>query len=212
MKTTTIDILRHGRTTADDIFRGQVDTPLADEGYQQMLNSLAPFRQEQSPWQLVVSSPLQRCHNFASDLAQDIEVEILAQRGFIEMDYGDWDGRRFKEVKAEDPELFKNVWQKPYDYAPPNGETFHEFYERIDGAWQTMVDDHQGKHILLVCHGGVIRALLGKLMQAPLTALSRVDVPYASLSQIKIYHQDGAADWPQLSFHQPFPTSNTTKP
>jgi broad specificity phosphatase PhoE len=204
METTTIDILRHGRTTADDIFRGQVDTPLAEEGFQQMQASLAPYR-DPSPWQLVVSSPLQRCLYFAETLGKEINSEVFSQRGFIEMDYGDWDGRPFKEVRAEDPELFNNVWQKPHDYAPPNGETFHEFYERVDNAWQQLIKDHQGKHILLICHGGVIRALLGKLMQSPLTALSRIDVPYASLSQIKIYHQAGRADWPQLSFHRPHP-------
>lgn len=204
METTTIDILRHGRTTADDIFRGQVDTPLAEEGFQQMHASLAPYR-DPSPWQLVISSPLQRCLHFAETLSKEINSEVLTHRGFIEMDYGDWDGRPFKEVRAEDPELFNNVWQKPYDYAPPNGETFHDFYERVDTAWQQLVTDHQGKHMLLVCHGGVIRALLGKLMQSPLTALSRIDVPYASLSQIKIYHQPGRADWPQLSFHRPRP-------
>jgi broad specificity phosphatase PhoE len=199
---TTVDLLRHGRTTADDIFRGQVDTPLSAEGYRQMQASLASYSAA-PPWQQIVTSPLQRCRHFAGELAASHSLPLHEDRGFIEMDFGDWDGRSFAEVRAADPQLFEQLWQRPDLHTPPNGESFAGFCARIHRAWQTLLATHSGQHILLVCHGGVIRALLGHVMQAPLTSLSRIEVPYASFSRIKIYHHPDAEDWPQLVSHGP---------
>jgi broad specificity phosphatase PhoE len=205
---TTVDLLRHGRTTADDILRGRIDVPLSDEGYQQMQQRVASYldtdQQPRAPWHNIVSSPLQRCAKFAGDLNQQHNIPITINDEFLEMDFGDWDGRDFAELKAQDPELFANIWRRPDKYQPPNGETFSGFSKRIGSAWHNLIEQHQGQHVLLVCHGGVIRALLGEIMQTPLTALSRIEVPYACLSRIRLYHQRGNPEpWPQLVFHNP---------
>ena len=200
---TTVDILRHGRTTADEILRGRIDVPLSGEGYQQMRDRVSPYMQESFPWQQLVSSPLQRCANFARDLAEAHGAELAIDQGFLEMDFGDWDGRSFEELQRENPELFAKIWRQPHKYSPPNGESFELFSRRITQAWEQLLEQHQGKHVLLVCHGGVIRALLGAVMQTPLTALSRVEVPYACLSRIRIHHNAAEEHWPQLVFHNP---------
>ncbi len=57
--------------------------------------------------------------------------------------------------------------------------------------------------MLVVCHGGVIRALLSYAMDMPVTALSRIQVPYACLSRIQVFHHPGEESWPQLIFHNP---------
>lgn len=202
MQTTTIDLLRHGRTTADNILRGRVDTPLSDEGYQQMQHSLQAL-QTAAPWQLVISSPLQRCAKFARDIAATLNCEAINNDGFIEIDFGDWDGRCTIELRAENPELYEKIWAAPGAYNVPGGETFQDFYARVDAAWQQLLREYRGKHILLVTHNGVIRAILGQLMQAPLASLPRIDVPYACLSRVTVYHEQGLADWPQLTFHRP---------
>ena len=181
---TTIDLLRHGQTRADDILRGRIDVPLSENGYQQMRDRVTPFIHSSLPWQQLITSPLQRCAAFAQDL-------------------GDWDGRPFAELKQEDPVLFSKVWREPHKYSPPNGESFQAFSTRISSAWDSLLQQYAGEHILLICHGGVIRALLGHIMQTPLTALSRIEVPYACLSRIRVHHQPGKSHWPQLIFHNP---------
>ncbi len=201
--TTTIDLLRHGQTQADDILRGRIDVPLSDNGYQQMQSRVAPFIDTALPWQQLITSPLQRCSKFAQDLGQQYGSPVHINHGFLEMDFGDWDGQPLKALEQEDPVLFNNIWREPHKYSPPNGEKFQAFSERIGTAWQELLTQHCGQHILLICHGGVIRALLGHVMQTPLTALSRIDVPYACLSRVQVYHQPGESNWPQLVFHNP---------
>ena len=200
---TTIDLLRHGQTQMDDILRGRIDVALSDNGYQQMQQRIAPFVKDGVPWQHIISSPLVRCAQFANDISAEHNTAMNTDDGFLEMDFGDWDGRPFKELQAENPELFAKIWRQPQHYHPPGGETFIGFAERIGGAWQNLIDQHNGKHVLLICHGGVIRSLLGHVMQTPLSSLSRIEVPYACLSRIKIYHEPGSEHWPQLIFHNP---------
>ncbi len=202
-RVTTIDLLRHGQTQADDILRGRIDVPLSENGYGQMQDRVAPYLKPKAPWHQVITSPLQRCAKFANDLSAQHGTPVNVNKGFLEMDFGDWDGRSFAELKAEDPVLFNKIWRQPDQYQPPGGESFPLFSARISAAWQAVLQQHSGEHILLICHGGVIRALLGHVMQTPLTSLSRIDVPYACLSRIKVHHQHGEKDWPQLIFHNP---------
>lgn len=200
---TTIDLLRHGQTTADDILRGRIDVPLSEAGYLQMSERVRPYIADSFPWQQVISSPLQRCARFANDLGTEHGAVVTIDEGFLEMDFGDWDGRSFDELRAEDPELFTRIWREPHKYSPPNGESFEVFVNRIVGAWDKVLDRHAGEHVLVICHGGVIRALLTAVMQTPLTSMSRLDVPYACLSRIRVHHQDEQEHWPQLVFHNP---------
>ena len=198
---TTIDLLRHGQTVADDILRGRIDVPLSDNGYQQMQASVAPHIEKEFPWQGLITSPLQRCAKFAHDLAQQHDRKVETHHGFLEMDFGDWDGRPLSELKAENPELFTRIWRDPQHHQLPGGETFQDFAQRISTAWSELVVKYHGQHILLICHGGVIRALLRDIMQTPLTSLSRIMVPYACMSRIQIHHHAGETPWPQLVFH-----------
>lgn len=199
---TTIDLLRHGETQPNDILRGRIDVELSEHGYQQMSNRIDLCLNPTAPWQHLITSPLRRCAQFAEDLSTQISCSHSIDDSFVEIDYGDWDGRSFDDIKNDDPLLFEKVWTQPHKYSPPNGETFQQFYARINQAWQDLLHVYKGKHVLLICHGGVIRALLGVVMQTPLTALSRMEVPYACLSQIKIYHhREEDAPWPQLVFH-----------
>lgn len=200
---TTVDLLRHGQTIADDILRGRIDVPLSDSGYQQMRLRVAPYLNAGFPWQHLVTSPLQRCARFAEDLGREHAATVIVDHGFLEMDFGDWDGRPFAELKQENPELFARIWREPHKYGPPNGESFDSFMERITGAWNALVERHRGEHLLLICHGGVIRGLLAAIMQTPLSSLARIDVPYACLSRIRVHHEPGAEHWPQLIFHNP---------
>ncbi len=75
-----------------------------------------------------------------------------------------------------------------------------DFQRRIQQAWQTLLEQHADKHILLVAHSGVIRMILTQVLAMPLEAMFRIQVPYASVSRIVIYNE-GPRLYPQLQFH-----------
>ena len=67
---TLIDLLRHGEPRGGAKFRGHTDDPLSETGWTQMRAAV----QGDSPWQVVVSSPLLRCAEFAAELAASLDL------------------------------------------------------------------------------------------------------------------------------------------
>lgn len=196
MTVTTVDLLRHGEAGGGDIFRGSTDSPLTTTGMEQMRRSLQ-HHQQNPPWQHVVTSPLKRCLQFA----QQMDTSFTIEQGFQEIHFGDWEGLAVTEVYARSGAAVDAFWHNPVEAPPPNGEAMPAFRTRIIKAWQQLLQAHCGQHTLLVSHGGVIRVILAELLGMPLRPVSRLAVPHGCLSQIKIFHQQGKADWPQLIYH-----------
>ena len=189
---TTIDLLRHGKPEGGEIFRGFTDVPLTEEGWQQMRSALEGL----SGWQQVVSSPLQRCLDFSESLALDVAVAA----DLAEISFGDWDGQSFKAVSEQNKVLFDSFWRDPIANTPPNAEPMLVFCERVQAAFWQAIEDFQGQHLLMVAHGGVIRAVLQHVLKSDVQALTCYEVPYACISRIKVYH-DESGSYPQLVFH-----------
>ncbi|MEH6358083.1 MAG: histidine phosphatase family protein [Pseudomonadales bacterium] len=197
---TTIDLLRHGECQGGEIYRGSTDVPLTDNGWQQMESSLhIDVAHAERPWDRIVSSPLQRCRLFAEAKAQELGIPLHSHDGFREMDFGDWEGRSIEEVHRDDAEAVTNFYKDPATVAPPNGESMQMVQGRLLSAWQQVLDEHSGEHLLLIQHGGTIRILLAELLQMPLASVTRLEIHYASLSRIQVYETE-TEPFPKLVF------------
>lgn len=192
---TTIDLLRHGKPEGGEIFRGATDVLLSDEGWQQMHASVA----NGESWQQIVSSPLKRCRAFAEQLAQQHQLPISQHDGLREISFGAWDGMAFGQVREQYGDLLDLYWRDPFNFAPPDAEPMSDFCQRVQQALWHLVEQYRGQHLLLVTHGGVIRAVMAEILQAQSVSLLRYEVPYAAFSRVRIYHDD-AGNWPQLVF------------
>ena len=193
---TTIDLLRHGKPEGGEIFRGSIDVALSALGFLQMTDAVAKL---QTP-DVIVSSPLMRCHDFAVLHGKKGQRPVSCIENLREISFGDWDGQSFSDVRVQYFERFQHYWQDPVNNTPPNGEPVADFKQRIQHAFWEMVEQYKGQHVLCVSHGGVIRAILSGVLASDDVALMRYEVPYASISQIKIYHNQSIG-YPQLVFH-----------
>lgn len=194
---TTIDLLRHGACEGGEIFRGHCDALLSKEGFDQMSNTIGDNPPE---WDVIVSSPLRRCADFAEMLSIQYETPIKKQENFKEIYFGDWDGKNIAETTNESSEAVENFWRNPEKYPPPNGETLSDFQSRVIPAWHSLLKSYASQKVLCVSHGGVIRLVLGEILGMPRENILRLDIPYASLSRIQIFHSDGFDDWAQVQF------------
>jgi alpha-ribazole phosphatase/probable phosphoglycerate mutase len=191
--TTIIDIIRHGEPLGGSKYRGQIDDPLSDKGWQQMRTAV----QGRDEWQHIVSSDLCRCADFARELGERLSVEVELDAGFREVGFGTWEGKSAKQLLEEDPEGIAAFWRDPISNTPPGAEPLHDFQRRITGAWQGLIERHAGKHLLLVGHAGMMRILLLHALGMPLEAFYRFDPRNASIVRIRIdggrhgeaYHQ-----------------------
>lgn len=199
---TTIDLIRHGKPEGGEIFRGSVDVPLTPEGREQMLGGIGRLHTHSAEdnWDAIVTSPLLRCADFAHEMAERDGIAIAVDAGFREISFGDWDGQSFKAIKAQYGDQFNDYWRNPIENTPPNAEALDAFAERIRGAFWQLVQQYKGQKLLLVTHGGVIRAVLNLVLASAMDSFMRYEVPYASVSRVKIYHDEGQ-EFPQLDFH-----------
>ena len=185
--TTTIDLLRHGECDDGHCYRGSTDVALSTAGYQQMLSSVDSASSWcDSPWGRIISSPLQRCAIFAADVAQKQDIVIELDPAFQELHFGDWEGQLIDDVWRTQSVAVQNWFDDPVNFPPPNGEKADAFFLRVQQALLNQISLIDDENILLVAHGGVIRALMAHCLSMSIIDMNRFEVPYGCLSRIQV--------------------------
>lgn len=142
-----ITLLRHGRTTANagGLLQGHVDNPLDDVGRAQAEAAAASI----GPVDRIVSSPLRR----ATETAAFFDAPVTIDERWVELNYGEWDGRPVADVPAET----WAQWRTDLQLRPPGGETLLELSERVRPALVELAAG-DGGHLLVVSHVSPIKA------------------------------------------------------
>lgn len=193
---TTLDLIRHGEPVGGRKYRGQIDDPLSEKGWAQMRKAVGNFRQ----WQHIISSPLIRCHAFARSLAQQHGIPLSLEPRLKEVGFGAWEGMTAAQISVNDADLLFNFKRDPQNYRPPSAETIGDFYQRVSLAWDELIALHDGQHVLIVCHAGVIRMILAHVLGMPPANAYRIQVGSAAVSRISI-EKRGAEQHANLVFH-----------
>ena len=194
--TTTIDLIRHGEPVGGRKYRGQIDDPLSDKGWTQMREAVADYRS----WDAIISSSLSRCIDFARELGQRIGVDVNADSRLMEIGFGEWEGRTASDLEQEEPGQVQRFLIDPLNNTPPGAETLVEFEARIIGAWNDVLQEYRGQHILLVGHAGMIRMILRHVLDMPIDRMFRIQVANAAITRIRVDGEDADA-FSRLLFH-----------
>lgn len=190
-KTIIVDFIRHGEPEGGDILRGRVDPVLTQLGWSQMRKAAALSENHEPSantpeWTEIISSPLRRCRHFAERTAEQASLATSIEDHWQEIDYGDWDGMLVSEWREIAAEQFKAFREDLTALAPPNGEDFLSFKQRVMGAWQGLAAKPDGSHLLIVTHGGVLRVVLPAVLGMPLNRSFPLHIPFACYSRVSI--------------------------
>lgn len=194
--TTLIDLLRHGEPVGGNRYRGQTDDPLSEKGWAQMRDAVGDRR----PWDVILSSPLSRCRAFAEELAARHGLPLAFDERLMEIGFGAWEGRTAEDLMRDDVGVLTRFWNDPLNNTPPGAESLACFRDRVGAAWQDMLARHRGRHVLVVCHAGVIRLCVARALEMPLDRLFRIHVPNAGLTRVRV-DMNGTDTFPRLVFH-----------
>jgi broad specificity phosphatase PhoE len=93
-------------------------------------------------------------------VAARIGLQPAEDARFVETDTGDWTGRSFADVRAEDPEGFARFQRSDPSFRYPGGESFAEQSARIQEGLADLRAQPEALPALVVCHRGVIRLAL----------------------------------------------------
>lgn len=192
---TWIDLLRHGEPVGGRRYRGQTDDPLSDKGWQQMRTAVEGY----AGWNVIYSSPLRRCADFAHELAARLAIPLRVDDRLMEIGFGAWEGRTPDELCRDDPQCLNRFWQDPVGNRPDGAEPLNVFHQRVAAAWSEIVAANPGRRVLVVGHAGITRLVMTLVLGSPLDRLFRIQVGNAEISRIRI--QPGPVSWPSLVFH-----------
>ena len=187
LHSTQLDLLRHGECEGGAIFRGSSDVKLLPEGLAKMQRRC---RELGEAWDLIISSPLQRCREFATRWSRQHNIELQIENELQEIHFGEWEGQQIDTLWQQDRQRLQAWSLNPEAQTAPGGEAIHEVHARVKRVLTRIEESQRGKKILLVIHGGIIRVALAEFLGMPCAAINRIDVPYASLSRLAIYHTD----------------------
>ena len=176
---TRIDVIRHGEPEGGRRYRGYgVDDPLTELGWQQMWSAIP----ENAPWQHIISSPLARCTAFSYALAEKLNIGVTIEDNIKEIGFGDWEGKTPDEILADDPEAINHFYSDPRHNRPNGAEPLDGFSDRVWSAYQDIVSDFRGQHVLIVAHAGVARAITANILGMSLDDVySRLRIEYAAI-------------------------------
>ncbi len=155
---------------------------------------------DQHPWNAIVCSPLSRCQAFAQELAARHTLPCHDDPRFMEIHFGEWEGRTAEDLLEQDPQALYRFWSDPLNNTPPGAETLADFEARVISGWNDLLKNYPDRHVLLVGHAGVIRMIIRHVLDMPLDRMFRLQVPLAGISRIRI-EGEGETAWPQLLFH-----------
>ena len=189
---TTVDFLRHGEAAGGSYYRGSTDDPLTELGWQQMRNAVADRH-----WDVIISSPLLRCLEFSQQLHNQTNTALSIDPNWQEICFGDWEGKTAEQINSE---ALMRFYQDPINNTPNNAENLTLFISRINQAWESLLKQHAGKHILVVSHAGVIRSLFNLFLHLPANKIFNLQLDHASLTRFQCFN-DKPANFITLVFH-----------
>jgi probable phosphoglycerate mutase len=153
---TTILLARHGETdwNRERRFQGHADPPLNELGRRQareLAETLAS-----SGVTAVYASPLARARETAAIVGEALGLPVETRVALREVDVGSWQGLTRDEVEARYPDDFRG-WLDG-DHGWGGGESYDELGRRVVADLLTLAARHPAERILVVTHGGPVRA------------------------------------------------------
>lgn len=173
-------LVRHGETEVNA--RGQThktndSATLTELGITQM--KVTAKRLKEFGVSKIICSDEKRAIESATIIAEKIGIELSTDKDLRERNWGELEGKPWTEIKII---LDKMKLEQRYTYIPPKGESWQSFEDRIYKAIDGIIKNSDEQTILVVTHGGVIRALIPKLLDLPKEGSFKYDPDNASIT------------------------------
>ena len=184
-------LIRHGQTTTTgvELYGRKPGVHLSDIGVGQAEKVAERISEmNQRAIAAIYSSPLERTRETAMPISKTVRIPIKRNRGLIELDVGDWTGRKLSQLRKL--KAWSTVQKYPSGFRFPNGESFVQMQTRMSQTVDGLVATHPGKTVIAVSHADPIRALIAHAMGTHLDLFQRIVVSPCSVTAI-LYTSSG---------------------
>jgi broad specificity phosphatase PhoE len=156
---TRLVLVRHGRAAVSaGRICGRLDPSLSPGGRAEVTRAARWLAS--SGFAAAYASPARRAQESARLLVAGRDLAVRSEPGLREVDFGAFEGLTWAEALALDPATCATWLRRPHEVVFPGGEGYAAVRERALGALARLRAAHAGQSILVVAHGGPIRAIL----------------------------------------------------
>lgn len=182
----TILLIRHGEN--DSIGKrlvGRLPGVHLNEKGRRQAETIAEYLGN-APVKAIYSSPLERALETAKPLAERLNLPVQTRPGLIEVDYGEWEGKTYKQLYRLN--LWKTALKNPAEMYFPGGESIPEVQQRARRELEAIVAAHAPEEVA-VCftHGDIIRLCIAHFLRMSINDYHRLCVSTASLTIIQVH-------------------------
>lgn len=132
----------------------------------------------------IYSSPLKRCSILTESLTN---MRVNYDKRLMELDFGKWEGKVWSDIeKTQEAKL----WFKDYLNTPcPNGESYNDLLKRVESFINDLKKDDKDDNLLIVCHGGTLRAFHTLINKANPQKAFNLKIEYGQIIKFSINNE-----------------------
>ena len=182
--------IRHAPVPDTARIYGQADVD-CDCSAEAVFTALANELPRDAVW---LTSNLSRTRQTAAAIlaAMNHAAEPAAIAEFAEQHLGEWQGQVRADFFANRDRARYPFWFGPADERPPGGESYAEVCARVAPAIERLCEQHAGRNIVAVAHGGSIRAAIGHALGLEPDAVLAFVIDNCSVTRVdRIDHGSG---------------------
>jgi len=155
---TRLLLVRHGETVwnREGLLQGQADVPLSEVGRAQAMAVAAALRDERLD--AAYASDLGRAMETAQICLSGHGLVVVPDCGLRERNFGVWQGKSRAEISAEMTGRDLGLTPGNLDIVPEGGEAWDDVQARVAAVLRQIVSRHAGQTVVVVGHGGSLRA------------------------------------------------------
>jgi alpha-ribazole phosphatase len=181
-------LIRHGESVwnGERRIQGNQDPPLSPRGRRQaelLARRLGVYLPRAAA---VYTSPLRRAAETAEAVRTATGLPVFPDPDLREMCLGQWEGRTVPEIQAAFPGSYERWLADPLAHPAPGGERLEGFTRRVTDAFERVQAAQPGSDVILVSHGGPIKALLCHVLGLEPRSLFRIKQDNTAVSLVEV--------------------------
>jgi broad specificity phosphatase PhoE len=181
-------LVRHGVTSwnREQRMQGHTDVELDAEGHVQAAAMAERLSKSEYVIQAVYSSDLKRARQTAEAIAAPLSLPVRSTVLLREMMLGDWEGLTADDIIARGDEQQLSLYRADsYTNRPPLAEPLVQVRNRMVCALDLIRAEQQSGTVVVVGHGGSLRALLCEALNAPTSCMRHFSLSNTGMSVIE---------------------------
>lgn len=162
VKNTRFTLVRHAESlwNAAGRWQGHGNPPLSELGFAQAEACAERFAALGEGVDRLICSDLLRTRQTAGAIGESLGLTPEPTSKLRELEIGRWTGMTREEIAKTEGDLLDEFDSGDPNIRPGGGETRNEIRHRVRGVVEALGLENPGRHLVLVVHAGVIRALV----------------------------------------------------